>query len=71
VNPPPGPPEETDPCLDPNSGVLRNLLGIADPAVLEQADVDFSAVRLAQLQPACETTGRVSDDHQVPVRLTR
>lgn len=50
MNPPPGPPEETDPYRDPDTGVLRNLLGITDPAVLEQADADFSAVRLAQLQ---------------------
>jgi cell filamentation protein len=29
--------------------VLRNLLGITDPAVLEQADADFTALRLAQV----------------------
>jgi cell filamentation protein len=50
VNPPPKPHEETDPYRDPESGVLRNLFGITDPAMLEQADADFSAVRLAQLQ---------------------
>jgi cell filamentation protein len=49
VNQPPGPHEWTDPYRDPETGVLRNLLGITDPAVLEQADADFSAVRLAQL----------------------
>lgn len=49
MNPPADPPEETDPYRDPATGVLRNLLGITDPASLEQADADFSAVRLAQL----------------------
>lgn len=46
---PPGSSEWTDPYRDPETRVLRNLLGITDPAVLEQADADFSAVRLAQL----------------------
>lgn len=50
MNPPPAPHDETDPYRDPDTGVLRNLLGITDPAVLEQADADFSAIRLAQLQ---------------------
>ncbi len=40
----------SDPYLDPVHGVLRNRLGITDPAELEQAETDFSAVRLAQLQ---------------------
>lgn len=30
-----------DPYRDPDTGVLRNLLGITDPAPLEQADADF------------------------------
>lgn len=50
MNPPPELPDATDPYRDRETGVLRNLLGITDPAVLEQADADFSAVRLAQLQ---------------------
>ena len=50
MNGSPGPHEQTDPYRDPDTGVLRNLLGIIDPAVLEEADADFSAVRLAQLQ---------------------
>lgn len=49
MSPPSGPHEQTDPYRDPETGALRNLLGITDPAVLEQADADFSAVRLAQL----------------------
>jgi cell filamentation protein len=49
VNPPPAPDAGTDPYRDPETGVLRNLLGITDPAVLERADADFSALRLAQL----------------------
>ena len=38
-----------DPYLDPETGVLRNRLGISDPDELEAADADFSAVRLAGL----------------------
>lgn len=49
MNPPPGPHAETDPYGDPETGLLRTLFGITDLAVLEQADADFSAVRLAQL----------------------
>lgn len=49
MSPPSGPHEQTDPYRDPETGALRNLLGITDPAVLEQADADFSTVRLAQL----------------------
>jgi hypothetical protein len=49
VNLPPEPHAGTDPYRDPETGVLRNLLGITDAAVLEQADADFSALRLAQL----------------------
>lgn len=39
-----------DPYVDPDTGVLRNRLGISDPDELEVAEADFSAVRLAGLQ---------------------
>lgn len=42
--------DEADRYIDPATGVLRNLLGVDDAVALEQAEADFSAVRLAQLQ---------------------
>ena len=38
-----------DPYIDPDTGVLRNRLGISDAEELASAEADFSAVRLAQL----------------------
>lgn len=38
-----------DPYLDPDSGILRNRLGIANVEDLAAAEADFTAVRLAQL----------------------
>ncbi len=38
-----------DPYVDPATGVLRNRLGLTDPDRLEDAEADFSAVRLAGL----------------------
>lgn len=37
------------PYVDPNSGVLRNLLGITDAEDLAAAEADFTSIRLAQL----------------------
>ncbi|MGH3510780.1 MAG: Fic/DOC family protein [Pseudonocardiaceae bacterium] len=42
--------------------MLRNLLGIIDPAVLQRADADFSALRLAQLRHR-ELAGNYDLDH--------
>lgn len=39
----------SDPYIDPETGVLRNRLGISDPDQLEAAESDFTAVRLAGL----------------------
>jgi cell filamentation protein len=39
-----------DPYLDPASGVLRNLLGITDPAELARAEAALSASRLIDLE---------------------
>lgn len=39
-----------DPYLDPASGVLRNLLGIADPGELARAEAALSASRLIDLE---------------------
>jgi hypothetical protein len=39
-----------DPYLDPVSGVLRNLLGITDPAELAEAEAALSASRLVDLE---------------------
>jgi fido (protein-threonine AMPylation protein) len=36
---------DNDPYLDPTAGVLRNRLGIADEASLEQAEAAFVATR--------------------------
>jgi hypothetical protein len=41
VSPPSGPTEETDPYRDPDTGILRNLLGITDAAVLETGGGGF------------------------------
>ncbi|MGE3286747.1 MAG: Fic/DOC family protein [Pseudonocardia sp.] len=38
-----------DPYLDLDSGVLRNRLGITDPAELAQAEAELTALRLAEL----------------------
>jgi cell filamentation protein len=38
-----------DPYVDPQTGVLRNRLGIADAEILWQAVADISAARLAEL----------------------
>jgi len=38
-----------DPYVDPNTGVLRNLLGITDAVELEKADHDFSYALMADL----------------------
>ena len=38
-----------DPYLGPTGEVLRNLLGIEDPAVLDRAETDISAARLYEL----------------------
>jgi cell filamentation protein len=38
-----------DPYLDLASGVLRNLLGITDAALLADAEADFTTLRIAQL----------------------
>jgi cell filamentation protein len=40
----------SDPYLDPVSGVLRNLLGITDPAELAQVEAALSASRLIDLE---------------------
>ena len=40
---------DDDPYLDPASGVLRNLLGIADEAALEQTEAAFVATRSYEL----------------------
>lgn len=34
-----------DPYVDPQTGVLHNLLGITDPAVLEQVEADLTLVK--------------------------
>jgi fido (protein-threonine AMPylation protein) len=39
-----------DPYLDPASGVLRNLLGITDPAELSEVEAALSASRLVDLE---------------------
>lgn len=39
----------TDPYTDPATGVLRNRLGITDPAVLAAAEADITAARIARL----------------------
>jgi cell filamentation protein len=39
----------TDPYTDPATGVLRNKLGVSDPAVLAAAEADITAARLARL----------------------
>ncbi len=39
-----------DPYLDPESGVLANLLGIADPAALATAEATIVAARTRQLE---------------------
>ncbi|MEV7601630.1 Fic family protein [Kitasatospora sp. NPDC089797] len=38
-----------DPYLDPDSGVLRNKLGITDPQALAAAEADITAARLTRL----------------------
>lgn len=38
-----------DPYLDLRTGVLRNRLGITDPAELARAEADFTSARIAQL----------------------
>jgi fido (protein-threonine AMPylation protein) len=38
-----------DPYLDLETGVLRNRLGITDPAELRRVEASFSGVRVAQL----------------------
>ncbi len=40
---------ESDPYLDPATGVLRNRLGIADELTLEQAEADIVAIRSYEL----------------------
>ena len=40
---------DNDPYLDPASGVLRNRLGIADEAILEQTEAAFVAIRSYEL----------------------
>jgi len=44
-----GEPAGADPYVNPATGVLRNRLGLTDPDRLEDAEADFSAVRLAGL----------------------
>jgi len=44
-----GEPAGADPYVNPATGVLRNRLGLTDPEQLEDAEADFSAVRLAGL----------------------
>jgi cell filamentation protein len=39
-----------DPYLDPASGILRNLLGITDPAELSEVEAALSASRLVDLE---------------------
>lgn len=38
-----------DPYVDPDSGVLRNKLGIQDPGVLQRVEADLSFAALADL----------------------
>lgn len=38
-----------DPYADPDSGVLRNLLGLSDPQALATAEADITAARLTRL----------------------
>lgn len=38
-----------DPYIDPDTGVLRNLLGISDPTALAYAEAEITALRLASL----------------------
>lgn len=38
-----------DPYVDPASGLLRNLLGITDPAELAAAEADFTRIRIHEL----------------------
>ena len=40
---------ESDPYLDPATGVLKNRLGIADESSLEQAEADLVATRSYEL----------------------
>ena len=40
---------ESDPYLDPLTGVLRNQLGCTDQEALDQAEGDFSTLRLAEI----------------------
>jgi cell filamentation protein len=39
-----------DPYLDPVSGVLRNLQGITDEAILAEIEADVSALRMTELE---------------------
>jgi len=39
-----------DPYLDLDTGVLRNRLGITDPAELAQAEAELTALRLIELR---------------------
>ncbi len=39
-----------DPYLDPATGLLRNRLGITDPAALAAAEAFFTRLRIAQLE---------------------
>ncbi|WP_051581817.1 Fic/DOC family protein [Pseudonocardia acaciae] len=39
-----------DPYLDPTTGVLRNRLGITDPAELARAEAELTALRLVELR---------------------
>jgi cell filamentation protein len=43
-------PAGVDPYLDPVSGVMRNLLGIADPGELGRVEAALSASRLVDLE---------------------
>lgn len=38
-----------DPYVDPDTGVLRNRLGIAEQAALDEAEADYTAVRAATI----------------------
>jgi len=53
---------DSDPYLDPATGVLRNRLGIADQSTLEQAEADLVAARSYQLSRA-PLKGRFDPPH--------
>ncbi len=52
----------TDPYLDPDTGVLRNRLGIVDPVVLRRVEADLSLAALADLGTRI-LPGRYDLDH--------